>query len=131
EFDRRVTQSGQAFLPTKLLLSFRSAPGVLQAVDSAFARPEAYRGLSSGKETTTIHEAIRTSAPALVELWDLEEPENGKDEGLAWDAPLDARSEASPAVKLAHRIARAVQHWTEGGLAIEDSKTRQMRAPRA
>jgi ATP-dependent helicase/nuclease subunit A len=130
-FGQRVKQSGQTFHPVDLLLSFRSARGILQAVDAVFGREPAHRGLSSCGERGTIHEAIRQNAPALVELWDVEEPDDDEDEGLAWDAPLDARGEASPTVRLAQRIARAVKHWIDGGLAIEDRKIQTLRAPRA
>jgi ATP-dependent helicase/nuclease subunit A len=128
-FKQQVAESGQVFHPVDLLLSFRSAKGVLQAVDAVFAQAAAHRGLSSSGEAGTIHEAIRASAPALVELWDVEEPDADEDEGVAWDAPLDARSAESPTVRLAQRIAKAVKHWIEGGLTIEDRKTRQMRRP--
>ena len=129
-FKDRVEGGGSAFRPEKLQLSFRSAPGVLQAVDTVFARAEAFRGLSSGEEASTIHEAIRSKAPALVEIWETEKLLKDEDDLLPWDAPLDAKSIASPTVKLAQRIASAVKHWTEGGLAIEDRRTGELRAPR-
>jgi len=131
DFARRVTGAGQIFHPVDLLLSFRSARGVLAAVDEIFRRPLAFRGLTSGGGEQTVHEAIRAKAPALVEIWETEKPDAAPDTSLPWDAPIDARSEASPIVKLAERIARAVKHWTEGGLAIEDRETKKLRAPTA
>ena len=129
-FRDRVEDAGSEFRPEKLLLSFRSAPGVLEAVDTVFGRPEAFRGLSSGDDTKTIHEAIRTTAPALVEIWETEKLDDDDEDVLAWDAPLDARSTASPTVKLAQRIANAVKYWSNGGLAIEDRRTHELRAPK-
>src|SRR5690606_11404980 len=110
---------------------FRSATGVRQAVDAVFARPMAHIGLSSGEQRAPAHEAIRTSAPALVELWDPEKADGDEPDGLAWDAPLNARSETSPIVRLAQRIAKAVKHWTDGGLAIQDRATGRLRTPNA
>lgn len=133
EFARRVENAGETFQHEKLDLSFRSAPGVLKAIDEVFARPDAFRGLSSGEDAKqgTIHEAIRKQAPALVEIWETEKPEEDEDEGVAWDAPLDAKSESSAVVRLAQKIAAAVKHWLGSGLAIADKKTGVLRAPRA
>jgi ATP-dependent helicase/nuclease subunit A len=130
-FRRRVSESGQTFHPDELVLSFRSARGVLAAVDAVFKRPQAFQGLSSSGEETTVHEAIRTKAPALVEIWETEKPVENGEEGVPWDAPLDARSETSPTVRLAQRIASAVEHWTDGGLAIEDRESGELRTPTA
>jgi ATP-dependent helicase/nuclease subunit A len=130
-FARRVTEAGLSFLPRELMLSFRSAPGVLEAVDKVFERPAAHCGISSGEQKPTVHEAIRNSAPALVEVWETEKHAAEMADVSAWDAPLDARDEASPVVRLAQRIARAIRHWIDGGLAIEDRQTKTLRAPRA
>ena len=131
EFERRVVAARFGFAPEMLDLSFRSATAVLGAIDKVFERPEAYRGLSFGDEKKTAHTAIRSKAPALVEIWPTEKPDAAEDEGLAWDAPLNARSEASPVVRLAQKIAAAVEHWTAGGLAIADRETGELRVPRA
>jgi ATP-dependent helicase/nuclease subunit A len=130
-FQLRIEKAGFEFRAERLRLSFRSARGVLEAVDTVFRRPEAFRGLSSGGDESTIHEAIRTKAPALVEIWETEKPADDEEDVIPWDAPLDARSEASPAVRLAQRIAEAVKYWTGGGFAIEDRGTFELRAPKA
>ncbi len=132
EFTKRSLSADLPFADEKLTLSFRSMRGVLVAIDKVFERPEAHRGLSSSDPGKTIHEAIRTEAPALVELWPTVKPDAKDDEdGLAWDAPLDAEAETNPAVKLARQIAAAVAHWTSGGLAVTDRQTRKTRAARA
>ncbi len=130
-FQERVESTGSKFRPEKLLLSFRSARGVLEAVDTVFKRPQAFRGLSSGNNEHTIHQTIRGKAPALVEIWETEKPAEEEKDALPWDAPLNARSETSPTIKLAQRIAAAVKFWTGGGLSIEDRLTQELRAPRA
>jgi ATP-dependent helicase/nuclease subunit A len=129
-FARRAG-GGNGRFPVLLNLSFRSAPGVLKAIDQVFARPEAFKGLSSGGEKNTIHEAVRREAPALVEIWPVAKPDEGGVDGLAWDAPLNAQSARSAPVLLAQRIANAVKFWTGGGLAVHDRKSRKPRAARA
>jgi len=129
-FERRVEAARQSFEPQMLDLSFRSAPAVLGAIDKVFEHPDAFRGLSSGDEKKTAHQATRAKAPALVEVWPTEKPDAAEEDGLAWDAPLNAKSEASPVVRLAKNIARAVRFWTEGGLSIADRETGALRLPR-
>ena len=132
EFTKRSLSADLPFADEKLTLSFRSMRGVLEAIDKVFERPEAHGGLSSSDPGKTIHQALRAEAPALVELWPTVKPDPKDDEdGLAWDAPLDAEAETNPAVKLARQIAAAVAHWTSGGLAVTDRQTRETRVARA
>jgi ATP-dependent helicase/nuclease subunit A len=83
--------------------SFRSAPGILGAVDTVFGRTEAYTGLSADT-VGTHHEAIHALLPALVEVWEPEAP-GERQELDAWQKPLDAPSEDDPASRLARNIA--------------------------
>ncbi|TMJ02242.1 MAG: double-strand break repair helicase AddA [Alphaproteobacteria bacterium] len=116
EFDRMKRYYGAAFAQAELAFadvrfqySFRSAPAVLEAVDTVFRRPEAHAGLTE-VPGATVHEAVRAHAPGMVELWPMIEP----DEKLnieGWDAPFDESSERSPRVRLAARIARTVKCW--------------------
>jgi ATP-dependent helicase/nuclease subunit A len=104
-----------------LQLSYRSAPGVLKAIDAVFERPLAHAGLSSGEDRKTVHEAIRQGAPALVEIWPPVWPPAAEEEDeLAWDAPFDARSETSAPVMLANQIAAAVKQRIDSGFAVVD-----------
>jgi ATP-dependent helicase/nuclease subunit A len=128
-FGGAVRGAGGAFRDPRLELSFRSAPGVLNAIDRVFGRPEAFAGLSSGDGENTVHEAVRSRAPALVEIWPLVEAESDDDDGLAWEAPLDARSDTSAAVRLAQRIAAAVKFWLDGGVAVGDGDKRRTPRP--
>lgn len=125
-FATRAHAAAAEFHQVRLDLSFRSAPPILGAVDAIFAREEAYRGLSSDP-TRHPHQAIRDRAPALVEIWDTAKPDADDEDELAWDAPLNVKSEESPEVKLAGRIAKAVAHWLAGGIGIGEDG----RAPRA
>jgi ATP-dependent helicase/nuclease subunit A len=133
QFKKRLNDIGRALRDdSKLDLSFRSAPGIVKAVDVIFARPEAFRGLSKDPdEKNTTHYAIRGDVPALVEVWDTVAPPLDPEEELAWHAPLNAQSEASAPALLAQRIAKAVKCWLAGGIVIGDPQSDALRAPDA
>jgi ATP-dependent helicase/nuclease subunit A len=106
--------SDVAFDIKKLDYSFRSAVGVLEAVDTVFRQPEAFRGLTADP-TWTVHQALPDAVPGEVEIWDLVVPDEGNSGKEGWDAPFDLTSETSPSVKLAIRIARTVKGWIASG----------------
>jgi ATP-dependent helicase/nuclease subunit A len=102
--------SDVAFAIERLDYSFRSAVGVLDAVDAVFKQPAAFRGLTADP-TWTVHQALPDAVPGEVEIWDLIGPDE-KDAGKeGWDAPFDTTNETSPSVKLAAKIARTVKSW--------------------
>jgi len=103
-----------AFATERLDYSFRSAIGVLEAVDVVFKQTAAFRGLTADP-TWTVHQPLPDALPGEVEIWDLigpDEKELGKE---GWDAPFDTTSETSPSVKLAAKIARTVKGWIAKG----------------
>ena len=103
-----------AFAIEKLDYSFRSAVGVLDAVDTVFKQPAAFRGLTADP-TWTVHQALPDAVPGEVEIWELIGPDD-KDAGKeGWDAPFDTTSETSPSIKLAAKIARTVKRWIAKG----------------
>jgi ATP-dependent helicase/nuclease subunit A len=108
-FESAHGHAGLPFRPIPLKYSFRSAPVVLNAVDTVFKQPAAHAGLTIDP-VPTVHEAVRVAAPGLVELWPLVLPDD-RPEVDPWDAPFDTRSETSPRVKLARQIAKAVKTW--------------------
>ena len=111
--------SDVAFAVEKLDFSFRSAVGVLNAVDAVFKQPAAFRGLTADP-TWTVHRALPDAVPGEVEIWDLIGPDD-KDTGKeGWDAPFDTTSETSPSVKLAAKIARTVKGWIANGTRPRD-----------
>jgi ATP-dependent helicase/nuclease subunit A len=119
--------AGMRFHAVEFKYSFRSAPLILDAVDTVFERPEAFAGLTE-VAGATVHQAVRANAPGMVELWPIIEPdEKMRIEG--WDAPFDETSETSPRVRLARKIAGAVRTWTAGNLLVGDRDDR--RAARA
>jgi len=110
------------FEEVKFKYSFRSAPIVLDAVDTVFRREQAHAGLTE-VAGATVHEAVRANAPGVVELWPLIEPD-GKIDIEGWDAPFDEASEISPRVKLAAKIARSVKRWIARGDLVGDGEAR-------
>jgi ATP-dependent helicase/nuclease subunit A len=131
-FKKRVEDIGRRFHNGKLELSFRSVPGIVDAIDTIFAREEAFRGLSKDPgEKRTLHHALRDDAPPRVEIWDPIAPAAENEDELAWDAPLDARSETSPSMVVAQQIACAVKCWLAGEICISDPRTGAPRAPSA
>jgi len=114
-----VTGAGAQWRPKELLLSFRSAPVILQAVDVMFADGKVAEGVATGAsdkpgEPLIRHKAYRRGAAGLVELWPPIKAERAG-EALAWDAPLDQESETSPRARLAAKIAATIAHWLETG----------------
>ncbi len=110
------------FTDVKFRYSFRSAPLVLEAVDTVFRPQAAHAGLTE-VPGATVHEAVRVNAPGLVELWPMIEPdEKIKLEG--WDAPFDESQETSPRVRLARKIARTVKEWIRRGDLVGDGDKR-------
>lgn len=111
EFQRRAHEAQQKFDAVELILSFRSAQGVLKAVDEVFSAKKNYDGLSArdGGEPT-VHEALKTSLPARIEIWDVIAPSE-KPEPRDWKLPLDFRDETDPPVASARRIAKLIESW--------------------
>ena len=99
----------------KFQYSFRSAPIVLDAVDTVFSREQAFAGLTDDPGAT-VHQAVRANAPGAVDLWPMIEPDE-KRELEGWDAPFDETQETSPRVKLARRIASTIKRWIDRRVA--------------
>ena len=108
-----------AFAIEKLDFSFRSAVGVLNAVDLVFKQPAAFRGLTADP-TWTVHQALPDALPGDVEIWELTGPDEKETGKEGWDAPFDTTSETSPSVKLAAKIARTVKGWIVNGTRPRD-----------
>jgi ATP-dependent helicase/nuclease subunit A len=121
-FDQAHKDAGLAFQPVKSEHSFRSVPIVLDAVDQVFKQPAAHQGLTADP-VATLHQAVRSTSPGLVELWPLVTPE-AKREVEPWDQPFDKDSETSPRVKLARQIANVVKEWLRRGDLVGDGDKR-------
>jgi ATP-dependent helicase/nuclease subunit A len=126
-FKRSYDVGGLSFRPIEFKYSFRSVQAVLDAVDTVFKHPAAFRGLT-GDPVPTAHTAVRAQAPGLVEIWPTSDPD-GKPPVEGWDAPFDTTSETSPRVKLARRIAKSVALWIARGDRVGDSEQRRPMRP--
>lgn len=116
-FGSRVREAGKKWNPVELLLSFRSTPEVLKAVDDVFADPSVADGLNIDGEPPT-HYARRAADAGLVEIWPLCEP-GEEEESLPWDAPLDYPKAENPDAQLAARIAATIARWLAQGEMLE------------
>ncbi|WP_374545454.1 double-strand break repair helicase AddA, partial [Rhodoblastus sp.] len=115
DFRKRVEGAGRPFAPVELTLSFRSAPGVLEAVDAVFGRSDNFRGLSAQADhVRTVHEALKRGLPSRIEIWDVIAP-GEKEERRDWRLPLDFRDEADAPVAAARRIAETIRLWLQPG----------------
>ncbi len=103
------------FEDIRLHLSFRSAPEVLNAVDTVFGDARSFRGLSSDPgEMGTTHESARPDAVGRVELWPVVTPgaQSGA-RGLGPAAGHAGRGSAAFAARRADR--RADRPLAKGG----------------
>jgi len=103
ELERRFTNAGLRFAPVSFTYSFRSGATVLSAVSETFKAQDIYKSITTDLDGMPPHLALGDAAPSLIDLWELEKPDERPDiEG--WDAPFDTMSETSPQVKLARRV---------------------------
>jgi ATP-dependent helicase/nuclease subunit A len=117
-FESAHKRASLDFVATEFKHSFRSGATVLGAVDTVFARAEAYAGLTADP-VAPVHEALPEMAPGLVEIWPLEQSDDfEKKEG--WTAPFDVQTVTSGVAKLARRIAGTVATWQRQGRRPKD-----------
>jgi ATP-dependent helicase/nuclease subunit A len=113
-FMQRFQNAGLKFIPIKFEHSFRSGDSVLGAVDAVFK--DIAPSVTSDAGGFPPHIALPDVPAGLVEIWDPEQPDE-RPAMQGWDAPFDTVSETSPRVKLARRIASAVQRLITGNEA--------------
>jgi ATP-dependent helicase/nuclease subunit A len=107
-FRARFEAAGLRFESVSFTHSFRSGAGVLHAVERTFQSADIFRSITSDEGGMPPHLALADAAPATLELWELQQPEERPDvEG--WSAPFDAVSETSPDVRLAQRIRDSIK----------------------
>ncbi len=117
-FEQAHQRASLDFVATEFKHSFRSGPNVLGAVDTVFARAEAFAGLSTDV-APPIHEALPDAAPGLAEIWELEQSDD-LEKKPGWAAPFDIQSATSGTIKLARRIAGAVATLRRQGRRPKD-----------
>lgn len=125
DFMRRFGAGDRRFESIELTLSFRSAPGVLDAVDAVFAHGGNNVGLGRAGDGLK-HQSVKHDAPALVEIWPLVGP-GPATEPSDWRLPLDRTEPSDPAERLARRIAQKVAALLapESGESVDDEGRRR------
>jgi len=116
DFAARARTADQRWHAVPLTLSFRSTPPVLAAVDAVFADQNRTPGVTFGGGEIR-HQPHRQGHAGLVEIWEPEAPAP-TEEADAYK-PLDERVAASPASRLAARIAEQIRHWLDTGERLE------------
>lgn len=124
DIERRFKAAGLAFEPVSFKHSFRSGWTILKSVDFVFRDPAIYKSIHAVENAYPVHDALGDAAPALVDLWKLEEPDARQDiEG--WDAPFDAVSETSPEVRLARRVQGEIRSLISAGTMTGSANRRR------
>ncbi len=124
EYVIRAQAAKVTYEKVKLNTSFRTLPGVLEAVDLVFADAERREAVLEDGEIR--HRTARRDQGGTVTVWpyiqDLP-PEAPRDEGWVVDAPIDTRSAVR---QVAERIAGEIRAWldTERPLAARGRSVR-------
>ncbi len=121
KFEAKFIGGGETFTHVRLTQSFRSARGVLLAVDQVFAHPDHQSGLVAEHDVWMPHEAIKDRLPGLVEIWQpvgAQKTEDRRD----WRLPLDILDERDPANVVAQRVAQKIAQLIDPqcGEAVHD-----------
>lgn len=124
--EQRFKNADLTFSKIALHQSFRSAPGILHAVDTVFSNGNNYQGLGLADDEKLTHEALKANVPALVEIWPLigkgetQEPQD-------WRLPVDTPERDDPAERLAEKIALKIKKLLErnSGETVEDNGERR------
>lgn len=114
-FEEMVSSAGLHLRTEPLLTSRRSAPEILQFVDTVFASEAARAGLTSSGEAIE-HRAHRDTAKGGIEFWPTLKPDD-TDADDPW-APVDAVQKESPVARLAAQIAAKIAGWIANGARL-------------
>ncbi|MDQ6701770.1 MAG: double-strand break repair helicase AddA, partial [Pseudomonadota bacterium] len=131
KFEAQFTAGAQPFAHVPLSLSFRSAPGVLSAIDKVFEHAGHKIGLVAASDVWMPHQALKHQLPGLVELWPLVAAQSGEDP-RAWTLPLDLLDAKDPANLVGQRVAQKIAHLIKPGSNefVHDSQTLRRRPVR-
>ena len=117
KFKKLASSAEQALERVPLTVSFRSTEPVLRAVDDVFAKDGASDGVT-WDDAAVIHQAVREGHAGLVELWPIEEPEEGTP-----SHPMrpheEQGAERHARDSLVERIANTIRHWLDNGERLE------------
>ena len=116
-FSRKLSGIDRTLEQEELTVSFRSAPAVLEAVDSVFALPSAKGGVVSEGHTLT-HQSARKGAAGMVEIWPLVSQPKTK-EPEPWKPPVKHTNIEDQQTKLARLIAKRIHRMITSGEKLE------------
>ena len=116
-FRKAAEGASQPFADVDLVLSFRSTPTVLSAVDAVFDDEAVKTRILADATDYTRHAAIRARAPGRVEVWPMELPE-AVAEPEDWTAPLDRETPDRPHVRLALAITDEIERLLAPGVVL-------------
>ncbi|NBS34344.1 MAG: double-strand break repair helicase AddA [Methylocystaceae bacterium] len=124
--EQRFKNADLNFDQIALHQSFRSAPGILSAVDTVFSNRDNEQGLGLTADETLTHEAVKADVPALVEIWPLI-GKAGTQEPQDWRLPVDAPERDDPAERLAEKIAAKIKKILDvnSGETVEENGQRR------
>jgi len=125
-FSERVQAAEQQFNAVNLLMSFRSAPAVLSAVDHVFSLEAIAEGVHTDIAEPLKHLPFREGEAGLVELWPLIPGSAGRDIE-PWTPSIEAVTSENAHMKLADKIAETISDWLDRGEMLE-AKNRPIRA---
>jgi len=111
--ERRHAHAQLPFESVSFKHSFRSGAAILDSVDYVFREQAIYKSIHND-DAHPVHDALPDAAPAMVELWNLEEPD-GREEIEGWDAPFDTVSSTSPDARLARRVQSEIKALIDAG----------------
>jgi ATP-dependent helicase/nuclease subunit A len=114
-FRQLANAAGVLWRDIPLHLSFRTVAPILDAVDDVFASATRTPGLGSGAAAVR-HAASRVGHAGLVEVWETEQPDAAPDIDV-W-RPGGAEGSATPASRLAERIADAIAEMLDTGAML-------------
>jgi ATP-dependent helicase/nuclease subunit A len=121
----RAAASNKGYAAPTLLMSFRSTPDVLRAVDATFEGLAVAADAAAGEVIS--HSAFRDGEAGRVELWPLATPP-AVAEARPWDAPKDIETGTSSVSVLCAGLAAQVKGWIDRGEAVwEKGVLRPMR----
>ncbi len=112
EMSRHFHDKTSKFKQIDLQVSFRSAPAVLEAVNTLFEIPEVSAGVISPGEKIH-HIPSRQGECGVVELWPLLEPEE-EENNNEWLPPVEHKTAPTTSLRMAREIAQRIRKLVAG-----------------
>jgi ATP-dependent helicase/nuclease subunit A len=114
----RIKASGKTFQKVDLVVSYRSTPEILSAVDKVFpATQPTLLGFDANDASENTHQSTRLTENGVFEIWPLVKADEEVSDFEPWTAPVNRQVASSPRRILARTIAEKIRMWlTQGRL---------------